>query len=423
MGIPTSKLNGECSTELDCQLNGICSDGKCVCDAAWSGSPNCSKLALLAAKFRNGYGYLNSSTSSWGGGVIYDAESATYVMQVDEMNMGCGLGTWGHNSHSILATSKTPSGPYTKQRVLVDSWAHGSTPGRDPKSGKWLFNHMGDGTAKSCNICSSGITPKDAPSGPCKDSAAVKLGGSFALSADSPAGPFTVEKHMVNGANCESFFTADGKLYMACPSGGMACKSPEVKAHCNNQNAFLHMQVAESFAEAQAGHYKSMPVSYVLGGTEQQFGNCSELCFNWEDQNIWIDKRGNFHTLFHAFRGQPNDYPICDRSTPSGRAYCSALGGHAYSKDGMHWYISPVAPYTPTVQYEDGSNVTFRARERPHLIFDPNSGEISHLLTGVGDPGCGGNTGCAGADHTFTLAQPVQMSQAHMTQEEQVQYT
>ena len=201
------------------------------------------------------------------------------------------------NSHSILATSKSPGGPYTKQRVLVDSWAHGSTPGHDPKTGKWLFNHMGDGTTKSCDLCSSGITPKGAKSGPCNDSAPVKLGGSFALSADSPDGPFTVEKKMTNGANCESWFTAGGKLYMACPSGGMKCKSQYVKDHCKGQNAFLTMSMAESFAEAQAGHYTGMPVSYVLGGTGQQFGNCSELCFNWEDQNIWIDKRGNFHTL------------------------------------------------------------------------------------------------------------------------------
>ena len=62
--------------------------------------------------------------------------------------------------------------------------------------------------------------------------------------------------------------------------------------------------------------------------------HCALLTNSPNRQNIWIDKRGNFHTLFHAFRGQPNDYPICDRSTPEKQRYCSALGGHAYSKDG-----------------------------------------------------------------------------------------
>ena len=47
---------------------------------------------------------------------------------------------------------------------------------------------------------------------------------------------------------------------------------------------------------------------------------------------MWVDKRGNFHSLAHAWRGQLNDYPICDRSTPEGYHFCSALGGHAFSK-------------------------------------------------------------------------------------------
>ena len=27
-----------CKTNLDCQLNGACTSGVCVCDAAWTGS-------------------------------------------------------------------------------------------------------------------------------------------------------------------------------------------------------------------------------------------------------------------------------------------------------------------------------------------------------------------------------------------------
>ena len=45
---------------------------------------------------------------------------------------------------------------------------------------------------------------------------------------------------------------------------------------------------------------------------------------------------------------------------------------------------------------EDGTVTTFRARERPHLIFDGN-GDPTHFINGVGDPcpgGGGKNTGC-----------------------------
>ena len=32
-----------CNTNLDCQLNGLCVDSKCICDKEWTGN-NCGKL-------------------------------------------------------------------------------------------------------------------------------------------------------------------------------------------------------------------------------------------------------------------------------------------------------------------------------------------------------------------------------------------
>ena len=63
---------------------------------------------------------------------------------------------------------------------------------------------------------------------------------------------------------------------------------------------------------------------------------------------------------------------------------------------------------TPTTEFVDGTSITWRARERPHLIFDPaRTGIPTHFINGVGNPGCGGNTGCPGQDHTFTLVTPL----------------
>jgi len=74
-----------------------------------------------------------------------------------------------------------------------------------------------------------------------------------------------------------------------------------------------------------------------------------------------------------------------------------------------HCYLPAPLLRLFSAQFESGASLTFRARERPHLIFDEASGAPSHLLTGVGNPGCGGNTGCPGADHTYTLAQPLKL--------------
>ena len=119
-----------CRSDMGCQLNGKCANGVCVCDSAWKGE-NCSTLNLLPAKVQNGFGHLASNGSSWGGGVIYDPKAGKWIMFVSQMNMGCGLGTWGTNSRCVLAESDTPNGPYKQVKTVVDSWCHGATPSRD----------------------------------------------------------------------------------------------------------------------------------------------------------------------------------------------------------------------------------------------------------------------------------------------------
>ena len=127
------------------------------------------------------------------------------------MNNMCGLATWGSNSRSVLAESDTPDGPFTQTRVLVDSWSHCTTPGRDPVSGTWLINHCGTGKPKKggCKLCSNGTTAAGAKQGPCTTGGPGTLDTGSALTSHSPFGPYTAQPAMVNGANCEcvpSFF-------------------------------------------------------------------------------------------------------------------------------------------------------------------------------------------------------------------------
>ena len=39
-----------CTTDHDCALNGDCVAGKCLCDAAWAGSPECDVMAFDKSK-------------------------------------------------------------------------------------------------------------------------------------------------------------------------------------------------------------------------------------------------------------------------------------------------------------------------------------------------------------------------------------
>ena len=111
----------------------------------------------------------------------------------------------------------------------------------------------------------------------------------------------------------------------------------------------------------------------------------------------------------HASRGQNTTLPEPGCVNVGGvwqPQDCTSLGDHAFSINGSHWWISREPAYAALVQFEDGTAVQMRARERPHLIFGTD-GEAVAFLSGVGDPGCGFNTGCANMDHTFTLVQPL----------------
>lgn len=397
-----------CTRDLDCQLNGACVAGACECSRGWTGA-SCGELSLAPARAGAGFGSLSSPVSSWGAGAAFDPASGKYVMMVDEMSLGCGLETWGSNSHCVLAMADSPLGPFEKQKVLLDAWCHGSSVARDPASGRWVFMHMGhpQPSVDSCVVtCANGITPANKTTGACEHDGVVPYTqGAFVTVGSDPLGPYVAAPKLRDGANCEPLFLPNGTLFFACPMGG-----PSSAPNCGSrgQNAFLNVFRAESLDDAIAGNDVELPLTYVPAGSDAP---SEVMCINWEDQNLWVDERGFFHTLMHAFRGQNTSYPLpgCFDSG-DGRGFqpanCTSLGGHAFSEDGAHWWISPVPAYTSNVTYDDGTVVAFRARERPHILTAADGGHF--FISAVGNPGQGGNTGVDGADHTFTLIQQLQ---------------
>jgi hypothetical protein len=67
---------GWCTTDEDCNLNGVCLAGKCSCVPEWDGGePHCGLLNLAPAKARPNGGYDELNTSSWGGSIVGSRES------------------------------------------------------------------------------------------------------------------------------------------------------------------------------------------------------------------------------------------------------------------------------------------------------------------------------------------------------------
>jgi hypothetical protein len=141
--VKTDDGGAHCRTSLSCQLNGLCVDNRCQCDAAFTGA-NCSVLHRRPARHGAGYSSLHSNFSSWGMSVTYDTNEGDYVGFASEMALGCGLGAWGRNSRCVILRSASPDAPFKRQRVLIDSYCHQATAAQDPTSGRWLWFHLGD---------------------------------------------------------------------------------------------------------------------------------------------------------------------------------------------------------------------------------------------------------------------------------------
>jgi hypothetical protein len=107
-----------------------------------------------------------------------------------------------------------------------------------------------------------------------------------------------------------------------------------------------------------------------------------------EDAHMWLAPAGSanpgsYHAVFHS-----------DAEHNSGGAAC----GHGYSVDGVRWTFSSFNACNHTVQLRNGSTITLRQRERPHLVMDQHGTPI--VLTN----GAGWKGDC---DHVFTFAQPI----------------
>jgi len=113
-----------CTSDEDCQLNGICSAaGKCDCDAMWEGA-NCESIALTGpGSFA--YGGTQSNITSWGGGPpVFDPRKKEWVLFVTEIANHCGLAEWQHQSTVVKTTATKPEGPYKRERLILPAQAH-----------------------------------------------------------------------------------------------------------------------------------------------------------------------------------------------------------------------------------------------------------------------------------------------------------
>jgi hypothetical protein len=186
---------GNCSGAQDCSLNGACVDGRCQCEASWTGH-NCQRLALLPLPAgAEGYGRAPNITS-WGASIFKNFSDPTsqYHLYVSEATNGTGLASWVTNSQIVHAVSDSLTGPYQRRNVVSpnDGTAATSTSNPqvllDPISRTFLLFH-------------------------------IRKQGEFHLfTSNSTGGPWSLHEFGLGGCNnpTAAFHPTNGSLYVLC---------------------------------------------------------------------------------------------------------------------------------------------------------------------------------------------------------------
>jgi hypothetical protein len=119
----------------------------------------------------------------------------------------------------------------------------------------------------------------------------------FGLISASAAGPLSpATAALESGGNSQPVFLSNGTVFFVS-AGGVHCIDPKSGAPTGLcppgclVNSFVNVRRAETLDAALAGNYtpwfNSRGKAAKLGGT-----NNSVLCVSWEDQTLYIDKRG-----------------------------------------------------------------------------------------------------------------------------------
>lgn len=357
-----------CTSDLDCNLNGICSSktGNCSCVKEWTGE-TCGVLNLQPARLPPNSGYHESNTSTWGGSIVADPKGKKYHMFVSRFTNSCGLNAWQQNSEIIRAEANDPIGPYKMVETILPVFAHGPSV-RKLKNGSYVMMHLGCGRPfmKQINGCSGGVTPKGSMNST-HAMTELPLCNQFNVSvmvSPSLHGPWS--------SSTQVFLSSGVKKSWYVPSGRQFSNPAP---HINSKSGTITCAYR---ADARSGgeHVSVATANSILGPFVDTRSQPAISTHVGEDPFLWQDERGHWHMLMHNMGG--------------------GVGSHAYSLDSKKWIRSDVEPYTNKVTFQDGSYTNMLRRERPQLLLD-DDGRPLYFSTGVVDY----------EDHSYTLVMKV----------------
>jgi len=382
----TFSLGFQCSSSLDCSLNGNCIDSKCECDSAWTG-PACAQLNEMQVD--PGRGIYRKNNATWGLSVLQDQGNPGLWHGYTAVFAGeCGLDSWIGTSMIWHLTAYSPAGPFVNETVVQGAgetsptFRHNPTAVYHPPSKKVILTHIGCGNqtiSPQYMNCSSGRTPSARRGGSILQASCSGF-ESNAMVADAPNGPWSADVTLVGAQPGQWPNSMDNPAPLVLANGTIISMFRSYN-HSHESPYHSVVGIARGQSTSWSGPY-DRPTAPILGQGTGGGAPFAQL----EDPFFWQDHRG-FKALFHTMGG------------------CESVGCFAYSLDSYTWHMTGRevdgigAAYSKTVQMTDGTNTTYDRRERPHLVFVPGSDQPIALTNGVLPHGVG--------DHSHSIVVPL----------------
>ena len=322
-----------CRSDLDCSLNGKCYFGTCVCDQPWIGN-SCSQLSWQYADAASNAGgvYPTSDYNTWSGPILKEKDVYhLYVPLYENKSLF-------HTIDMLHGKSKAPEGPYA-----------------------WKSLGFNSGINPALLVFPANTTTSDTTA-TVESYFSLWVGGRIHISS-SPNGPFQILSNATYpDSNNPAPIYHQGRFYMT------------------SQHTRKIWTTASLIPSVPWTLHSQIDVDLPKGTT-------------LEDPTMWVDSRGNWHILNHAY-------------DTSQRYNCSksVVSSHLFSaNEGKTWCRSPQEPYGHTIGNTAGGlrQHAYTTLERPYILRNGN-GELTHLVLAAdletGDEGCTDTPACKGSD-------------------------
>jgi hypothetical protein len=348
-----------CTSDSDCSLLGVCTGGRCDCDAGWTGA-DCARADLLPYDPAAGHGYVNATSASWGGHPLADPSvPGRWTLFVSEMAAGCPLWLFENNSYVARAVSDTgPGGPYTHVGTVEAPFAHSVQAVGPTADGYYVMYFIGaPAPAAVIDCAATGVPPKYVhPNPPSMNVVSVAW-------ATSLGGPWASRPLFYPNQTAGAWYCGLTNPAPALAANGTGVMLAFRATLCGGGGGGEYLGFATaSHWNATAYAVARTPVVSPAAGTGSH-----------EDPYLWADARGHLHILSHN-QGTGN---VC------ARAGTQSCGAHLFSGDGGGSWAVSASPVYDLLTLAGGTTLLPATRQRPQLVLDAATAAPLWLFNGA----------------------------------------